>query len=162
MKKLNDLPRFSVRYQYSKENSSTDLFMTPEAANTAYQSIKSDLLSETNRLESRHWNNNTEGLEVELCELTMLPQSDIEDITAAETEKEQEELWNEALFTYSEKLFSTFTYLSDEFNENLGDKGEFVIKEREIQGGTYSTIPFSKDCVSLIDGSEVVAKGAIK
>lgn len=159
MKNINDFSRFSVVNQYSKLEGETLLFNTREEAEKEFNKIAENILWETNRLEDSHWRNNTEGLSVELRELTALPQSVIDEMNEAETEEERDEIWNDNLHTYSTTLKTRFTYLSDDWNE---EKGEFEVKEKDINGGLYSSLPFSKDCVSLVTGETVTLKGAIQ
>ena len=159
MKNINDFARFTVVNQYSKLESETLLFNTREEAEKEFNKIAENILWETNRLEDSHWRNNTEGLSVELRELTALPQSVIDEMNEAETDEERDEIWNDNLHTYSTTLKTRFTYLSDDWNE---EKGEFEVKEKDIDGGLYASLPFSKDCVSLVTGEVVTLKGAIQ
>lgn len=159
MKNINDFSRFSVSNEYSKLESETLLFNTREEAEKEFNKIAENILWETNRLEDSHWRNNIEGLSVELRELTALPQSVIDEMNESETDEERDGIWNDNLHTYSTTLKTRFTYLSDEWNE---EKNEFEVKEKDINGGLYSSLPFSKDCVSLVTGEAVTLKGSIQ
>lgn len=156
---INQFPKYSVSYQSSKTESSTTLFELEKEATDTYNSIAADLLYETNRLEDSHWRNNTEGLEVELKKIQAIPAEDIEEILSAETEEDQDDLWNKAIFTYSTTILSKVTLLSDEWSD---EKNEFLIKESERKYSSYSTLPFSKDCIDLETGENVTMKGAIE
>lgn len=155
---INQFPKFSVTHNYCKTDSTTDLFYTEEEAMKVYESISKSILSDTNSLEKSHWYNNNEGLSVELRKISALPKSDIEEILSAETDKDQEKLWIEATFSYSETLVTKYTFVSDEWDE---EKDEFLIKEKEVEYALYSTLPFSKECVDIETGEAVILKGAI-
>ena len=136
MKAISNLDRFSVEYFYSKNTGETNTFATLEDAEKAYNEISERILYDTNNLENSHWRNNNEGLSCELRELKEIPTKELEDLNDAEDEDDQLEKWTELLFTYSIRLKTKSTFLSDEFNEELG---EFIIKEKEIDGTTYGT-----------------------
>lgn len=156
MKKINDLGRFSVVYHYDKLYGEVLIFKTLEEAENEFNEISKVLLRQTERLESSHWRKgNKEGLWVELRELRALPQSVINEINEAEPSEED---WGDILHTYSTRLKTHITYLSDDWNE---ETGEFEIKEKFINGCLYNTLPFSEKCVNLETGEEVTLNGAI-
>ena len=126
---IKNLNRYSVEYSYSKNESETNTFATLEEAEKAYNDIACSILSDTNSLENSHWKNNTEGLTCELRELKKIPVKELKNLKDAEDENEQMEIWNTILFTHSERLKTKITFLSD----------EFIVKEKEIAGATYST-----------------------
>jgi len=153
MKKLiKDLHRFSVSYNYSKNECETNTFETLGEAEKAYNEIAKNILSETNSLENSHWRNNTEGLSCELRELTHISTEGLENLNDSETEEDQLEVWSNLQFTFSKRLKTKYTFLSDEVDENLGKNGEFIVKENEIYGTTYATYFGEKpECILISD-----------
>lgn len=152
---IKNLNRFSVEYSYSKNESETNTFATLEEAQKAYNDIAGSILSDTNSLENSHWRNNAEGLSCELRELKEIPVKELENLKDAEDENEQMEIWNEILFTHSERLKTKITFLSDGFDETLGKDGEFIVKEKEIAGAIYGTYFGAKpECILISEITE--------
>jgi hypothetical protein len=156
---INQFPKFSVIHNYCKIDCTTDLFSTEEEAMKVYERISRSILNDTNSLEISHWRNNSEGLSVEIRKISAMPSNEITEILNAENEEEQNTAWNEAIMTYSEPVKAKYTFLSDEWSE---EENGFIIKETETEHALYSTLPFSKNCVNLETGEEVILKGAIK
>lgn len=162
MKTIQNQNRFSVHYEFSKTNSETLTFATLEEAQASYDKIAVNLLDESNALDIYHWRNNTEGLSVCLRELTALPQSEIDEYNECETEEQQDEMWIGFVFDYSKTLQTAYTYLSNDWDENLGKNGEFIIKLNAGEFATFSTLPFSKEAVNIVTGATEILKGGIE
>lgn len=149
--------RYSVSFS-GNEIVDTYCFHTLEEAKAKYEEITGCLLSDTEKLDDKHWYNNRTGLQVELCELTTIPEDEYNELLETEDEEDFEEAWGELIYTYSDCLETTKTFLSDEFDE---DKNEFIIKEQRIEGRTYGTVPFSKEGINILTGEKSTIKGAI-
>lgn len=128
---IKELPMFEV-----EDWTETKSYKTIEEAQIAYNEIANDLLRVTNGLEKSHWNNNKEGLRCELRQMRVIPIKVVSKLNEAETQDEINEIWAESMFTYSDRLKTRTTFLSDEWSSELG---EFLIKETENVGITYGT-----------------------
>lgn len=154
MKSIKNLDRFSVEFNNSKTGGETTIFATLEEATAFYNEISNSLLSDTNSLEDDFWRNNKEGLSCELRQLIELPKDEVEKFLEAEDEDEQNYIWGDLLFTYSKRLKTKKTFLSDEFDETIGKNGEFIVKEQEFEGIAYGTYFGEKQNFVNIDNIE--------
>jgi len=136
MNTIKNLNRFSVTNKISENESITNDFATLVDAEKAYNEFAKSILDRTNSLERIRTKKGDFILEVELLELKQIPISEVENLKNAESDEEISEIWAELQFTYSERLKTKATYLSDNYNS---ETGEYIIESKEFEGKIYGT-----------------------
>lgn len=161
--------RFSVEItsgNFYAQHSEVEFFATKEEAEDFYN--KSEISQ--SEMEDASWSNDGEqpDFTIELRELQSIPADMVEELEedAEEMESEIADIYH----TYSVRL-KTKSYLfnRDAVINHWDDEEEKAEKEQmerwkfvEYEGSVYSTLPFSKDVISLVDGSVSKMKGGIE
>jgi hypothetical protein len=161
--------RFSVeitRGNFYAQNSEVEFFSTKEEAEEFYN--KSEISQ--SEMEEASWSKNGEqpDFKIELRELQSVPIKMIDEL-----EEDAEEMESEILdiyHTYSVRLKTksyffnkdavVFDYDEEDMKEEKGKMERWKLIEYE--GSDYSTLPFSEDVISLVDGSVSKMKGFIE
>lgn len=161
--------RFSVEItsgNFYAQHSEVEFFATKEEAEDFYN--KSEISQ--SEMEDASWSKDGEqpDFTIEFCELQSIPADMVEELEedAEEMESELADIYH----TYSVRL-KTKSYLfnRDAVINHWDDDEEKAEKEQmkrwklvEYEGSVYSTLPFSKDVISLVDGSVSKMKGGIE
>ena len=161
--------RFSVETTYGNyyaQQSDVEFFATKEEAEEFYNKQTID----QSHMEDCSWSKDGEQptFSIEMRELQSLPADVIE-----EMEEEAEEMQSEiadAYHTYSIRLKTKSYFFNKEAVINHWDSEEEKAEKEqmnrweltEYEGSIYSTLPFSKEVISLIDGEVSKMKGGIE
>lgn len=161
--------RFSVEItsgNFYAQHSEVEFFAAKEEATDFYN--KSSISQ--SEMEDASWSKSGEqpDFTIELRELQSIPADMVEELEedAEEMESEIADIYH----TYSVRL-KTKSYLfnRDAVINHWDDEEEKAEKEQmerwklvEYEGSVYSTLPFSKDVISLVDGSVSKMKGGIE
>jgi hypothetical protein len=150
--------RFSVEITYGNfyaQETDLEFFATKEAAEKFYN----EAIIDQDHMNNCSWSRDGEQptFSIELRELRAIPVDMVDDLQEVDAE-EMESVIDEIYHTYSVRL-KTKEYI---YNINYWDTEEEKWKLVEYEGCKYSTLPFSKDVVSLIDGKVSKMKGGIE
>jgi hypothetical protein len=161
--------RFSVETTYGNyyaQQSDVEFFATKEEAEEFYNKQTID----QSHMEDCSWSKDGEQptFSIELRELQSLPADVIE-----EMEEEAEEMQSEiadAYHTYSIRLKTKSYFFNKEAVVDHWDSEEEKAEKEQLnrwelteyEGSIYSTLPFSKDVISLTDGTQSKMKGGIE
>ena len=161
--------RFSVettKGSFYAQQSDVEFFSTKEQAEKFYNE---STISES-EMENASWSNDGQqpDFTIELRELQSIPVDMVEELEEDAEEMECE--ISDIYITYSVRI-KTKCYLFNKQSVALDcDSDEEKAERKQMQrwqlverdGSTYSTLTYSKDVVSLIDGSNSTMKGAIQ
>ena len=161
--------RFSIEItsgSYYAQHSEVEFFATKEEAEEFYN--KSEISQ--SEMEDARWSKDGEqpDFTIELRELQSIPADMVEELE--EDAEEMESEIADVYHTYSVRLKTkSYRFNRDAVINHWDDEEEKAEKEQmerwklvEYSGSVYSTLPFSKDVISLVDGSISKMKGGIE
>lgn len=162
--------RFSVEItsgNFYAQHSEVEFFATKEEAEDFYN--KSEISQ--SEMEDASWSKDGEqpDFTIELRELQAIPKDKIEELQEEDAEEMESEL-ADIYHTYSVRLKTkSYRFNRDAVINHWDEEEEKAEKEQmgrwklvEYEGSVYSTLPFSKDVISLVDGSVSKMKGGIE
>lgn len=171
MKAIDSLKakRFSVETtcgNYYAQQSDVEFFATKEEAEKFYN----EATIEQSHMEDCSWSKDGEQptFSIELRELQSIPVDMGEELEedAEEMESEIADIYH----TYSVRLKTKSYFFNKEAVVNHWDSEEEKAEKEQLnrwelteyEGSIYSTLPFSKDVISLTDGTQSKMKGGIE